>query len=107
MTDLNAKGLTAAKIVLQAEDMVNPIRASDPIIEDVTKRILRAYLEATPPEAVNDKLVAALVRQRDNIDRWLATGVAAGPEESKSIYEQICAALDNAESARIATKEGE
>ncbi|WP_323015921.1 hypothetical protein [Devosia sp.] len=38
-------------------------------------------------------LTAALERQRANIERWLETGEAANPEESKSIYEQICSAL--------------
>lgn len=40
---------------------------------------------------------AALRRQRDNIKRWLATGIPAGSEESKSISEQIDAAIAKAE----------
>lgn len=39
------------------------------------------------------KLEGALQRQKANIEHWLDTGEAAGPEESKSIYDQICAAL--------------
>ncbi|KFC62729.1 hypothetical protein FF80_03296 [Devosia sp. LC5] len=37
----------------------------------------------------------ALKRQKANIEHWLETGEAASPEESKSIYDQICAALPN------------
>lgn len=39
------------------------------------------------------ELEEALQRQKANIEHWLDTGEAAGPEESKSIYDQICAAL--------------
>ena len=41
-------------------------------------------------------LLAALVRQLENIDVWLNTGAASGPEESRSIYEQMRAAADKA-----------
>ena len=47
-------------------------------------------------DALNDRvgvLTAALERQRANIEHWLETGEPASSEESKSIYEQICAAL--------------
>lgn len=43
------------------------------------------------------ELEAALRRQKANIEHWLATGEAAGQEESKSIYDQICAALQEAD----------
>ena len=36
---------------------------------------------------------AAIQRQVENIDRWRETGVPAGPEESREIYEGLCAAL--------------
>lgn len=41
-------------------------------------------------------MLAALIRQRDNIERWLATGEPAGAEESRAIYEQIAAAVAEA-----------
>jgi hypothetical protein len=49
-------------------------------------------------------MYAALKRQRLNIEKWLDTGVSAGSEESKSIYDQICAALDVAEGGRDAAR---
>lgn len=41
-------------------------------------------------------MLAALQRQHDNINRWLATGVPADAEESRSIAEQIAAAIQKA-----------
>jgi hypothetical protein len=41
-------------------------------------------------------MYAALDRQIRNIEHWMETGEAAGPEESKSIYEQLVAARDAA-----------
>lgn len=38
----------------------------------------------------------ALQRQIENIEHWLETGEAAGPEESKAIYEQLKTARDAA-----------
>lgn len=38
-------------------------------------------------------LVEAVTRQVENIDDWLATSIPAGPIESKSIYDQLRAAL--------------
>lgn len=35
----------------------------------------------------------ALLRQVENIERWLRTGEPAGPDESRAIYEQMCVAL--------------
>lgn len=40
---------------------------------------------------------AALRRMIENIDRWLETGVPAGPEESQSIYEELKRAADLAD----------
>jgi hypothetical protein len=40
-----------------------------------------------------ERLRAALQRQVRNIDVWLATGLPAGPDESREIYEQMRAAL--------------
>lgn len=59
---------------------------------DINRLLARANSLAAEVE----RLRAALKRQRDNIEHWLATGEAAGPDESKSIYEQICAALSPA-----------
>lgn len=36
---------------------------------------------------------AAVARQVENIDRWRETGIAAGPYESREIYEGLRAAL--------------
>lgn len=44
-------------------------------------------------EAEVARLRAAIERQVANIDHWLATGKPADSTESKSIYEQLCAAL--------------
>lgn len=41
-------------------------------------------------------LKGAIERQVENIERWLETGVAASPEESKSIYDQLKTALKRA-----------
>ena len=41
-------------------------------------------------------LAAAVRRQVENIERWRETGIPASPEESKSIYEQLLAALTRA-----------
>jgi len=41
-------------------------------------------------------LVAAVRRQVENIERWREMGIPATPEESKSIYEQLLAALTRA-----------
>lgn len=45
-------------------------------------------------KAQNKAMREALERQRTNIEHWIETGKAASPEESKSIYDQICAALN-------------
>ena len=44
-------------------------------------------------DAEIDRLRAALQRQVRNIEVWLATGLPAGPDESREIYEQMRAAL--------------
>ena len=41
-------------------------------------------------------LAEAVRRQVENIERWRETGIPATPEESKSIYEQLLAALTRA-----------
>jgi hypothetical protein len=40
-----------------------------------------------------DTLRAAVRRHVGRIDDWLRTGAPCGPEESRSIYEQLCGAL--------------
>lgn len=45
----------------------------------------------------HDAMLAALRRQVANVERWLETGVPAGPEESREIYEQMKAAIAKAE----------
>jgi hypothetical protein len=42
-------------------------------------------------------LLSACKRQIANIERWLETGAPASPEESKSIYDQMVAAVAKAE----------
>ncbi len=98
--------------------MSNPVSVGDDLVGDLRDcRDLRkngalslpavnAYMQkvysvrhkaADRIEALEAQLKAAreaLERQKLNIDHWLETGIAAGPEESKSIYDQICAALN-------------
>ncbi len=50
-----------------------------------------AHLIAAAPD-----LAEAVRRQVENIERWRETGIPASPEESKSIYEQLLAALTRA-----------
>lgn len=57
--------------------------------------LANARLIAAAPE-----LLAALKRQQANIRRWLDTGVPADAQESKSISEQIDAAIKVAEGGR-------
>jgi len=47
--------------------------------------------------AAAPNLLAACKRQIANIERWLETGVPASAEESKSIYDQMVAAVAKAE----------
>ena len=51
-----------------------------------------AYLIAAAPQ-----LLAACKRQVANIERWLETDIPANAEESKSIYEELKAAVKAAE----------
>ena len=51
---------------------------------------------ATKAESRARELEAAVRRQIDNIDRWLLTDEPASPDESKSIYSQLKAALSAA-----------
>jgi hypothetical protein len=57
--------------------------------------LANARLIAAAPE-----LLAALKRQQANIRRWLETGVPANAEESRSISEQIDAAIKVADGER-------
>lgn len=41
----------------------------------------------------------AIVRQLENIERWIETGIPADADESKSIYDQLCAARAKASGA--------
>lgn len=45
---------------------------------------------------IEHDMLAALERVIANVERWLETGEAATPDESKSIYEQMVAARDAA-----------
>jgi hypothetical protein len=56
-----------------------------------------ARLIASAPE-----LLAACERQVANIERWLETGVPADAAESKSIYDQMKAAIAKAEGSDAA-----
>jgi len=57
----------------------------------VPNRDDRTLIEAAPD------LLEACKRQVANIERWLETGVPADAEESRSIYEQLVAAIAKAE----------
>lgn len=52
------------------------------------------YTAPPAPAGEVERLRAAIKRQVENIDRWRETGEPASPEESKSIYEQLVAALN-------------
>jgi coproporphyrinogen III oxidase-like Fe-S oxidoreductase len=41
-----------------------------------------------------EELQAAMTRWMEAVDKWLASGKAASPDESRSIYEQARAALE-------------
>lgn len=45
-------------------------------------------------------LLAACKLQVANIERWLETGIPAGPEESKQIYEALKSAVEKAEGSK-------
>ena len=83
--------------LLQARTLINIKGSSGEQIAQVRvrDRDLAIYLV----KAVNshEALVEALTRQIGNIERWRETGISAGPEESKSIYDQMKAALKLAE----------
>lgn len=61
-------------------------------------RMLHRHRRIAPPSPAPagevERLRAAIKRQVENIDRWRETGEPASPEESKSIYEQLVAALN-------------
>lgn len=44
-------------------------------------------------QRAHEAMLAALRRQVENINRWLETGVPADAEESRSIYDQMVAAI--------------
>ena len=45
-------------------------------------------------QAHADTLRAAITTMIDSIERWLETGIPAGPDESKAIYEQLSRAVE-------------
>ena len=53
----------------------------------------RRYVPWGHAKPWHDMMRAAVLRHVEVIERWLRTGIPAGPEESRSIYEQLCAAL--------------
>lgn len=55
------------------------------------------------------QLLAGAERMLANIERWLETGIASDPDESRSIYEQLRSAVEAATGAapRPLTKEEE
>lgn len=59
--------------------------------EGEDEALANARLIAAAPD-----LAEAVRRQVENIERWRETGIPATPEESKSIYEQLLAALTRA-----------
>lgn len=74
-----------------------PVRETTGVLSD-EKRI------APDPEGeanarliqASPKLLAAAARQLANIERWMATGIPADAEESRSIYEQLREAVQAA-----------
>lgn len=72
---------------VERDELINRLIAADTDLTDEAATALEAA------ERENKALRAALERQRTNIEHWLETGEAASREESKSIYDQICAAL--------------
>ena len=68
------------------------------------KTVTQCYYSSSDEQAEFDArliaaapdLAAAVRRQVENIERWRETGIPATPEESKSIYEQLLAALTRA-----------
>lgn len=40
-----------------------------------------------------EAMACALERQIKNVERWMETGVPAGPEESEDIYQEMVSAL--------------
>ena len=63
----------------------------------LTERLVE--IESTLPFKMGIML-AALKRQQANIRRWLETGIPADADESRSIAEQIDAAIEAAEGGR-------
>lgn len=59
-----------------------------------------ARLMAAAPE-----MLAALQRQYENIQQWLAGGPAAGPDESREIAEQIRYAIEKATMPVVSNRE--
>lgn len=64
-------------------------RAADEVERADLPPTLSAAMELPEVKALLD----AVTRQIENIDDWLETGIPAGPIESKSIYDQMRAAL--------------
>jgi len=52
-----------------------------------------AKIARVPQEAEIECLREAMTRCVDNVERWLRTDESASAEESRAIYEQMCAAL--------------
>ena len=68
--------------------------------------VAAAVTNLRPPEEVHANacllaaaptMYAALKRQQENIRRWIDTGIAASPEESRAISDAIDAALAEAD----------
>lgn len=85
---LHATGWVQRDLRLALDDLEELIAAQH---GDVVVRTAKLLYEKDDKIAL---LTAALERQRANIERWIETGEPASPDESKSIYEQICAALE-------------
>jgi len=92
----------------QHTELAYTVGLSDEAADAANARLIATTVNALPSlistirslreeNAARDRVVeaarAALERQCKNVDRWLETGEPASPEESRSIYEQMRAAL--------------
>ncbi len=83
-------------IIRETATHVTVVGADNEIIFHDDKRIQRVMGDALLIAAA-PKMLAALKRQQANIRRWLETGEPATTEESKSISDEIDAAIYAAE----------
>jgi len=78
----------------EAAARIQTLKAEQIELRKEAGELVVAQYAISAAEARIRTMEAALTRQKLNIEHWLETGEAAGPDESKSIYGQICAALN-------------